>query len=383
MTPLVVFLDHAVRLLFLFGAAYFLLLSLSNVLWLRVSSHRPRITRGRMVSVLVPARDEEKNIARCLDSLLSQTYANYEIVVLDDQSTDRTWEIISGYEKDHPERVHAVKGEPLTEKGWCGKTHAMQQLSTHARGEYLLFTDADTTHGPESVAWAVTNMEWHHADCVSGFVLQELDTLGELCIVPATYIMSSMLLPLWLIAALRAPGLSFAIGQLMMFRRRAYEAIGGYASVAGEITDDMAIVRVLKRAGFRQVFLDIRRYVRCRMYQGYRASFNGLSKNIYDFVRHRAVFFAAALTLLVTFVLLPLALLPIQALTGNPAMQLTFLCVLTFLAAWSLVLWDRGMRWWTPFLYPVLFVHLLFIAWWSFAHAASGQGVVWKGRTLH
>jgi chlorobactene glucosyltransferase len=153
--------------------------------------------------------------------------------------------------------------------------------------------------------------------------------------------------------------------------------------VAGEITDDMAIVRVLKKAGFRQVFLDIRRYVSCRMYKGYRASFNGLSKNIYDFVRHRAVFFAAALTLLVTFVLLPLALLPIQALTGNPAMQLTFLCVVTFLAAWSLVLWDRGMRWWTPFLYPVLFVHLLFIAWWSFAHAATGQGVVWKGRTLH
>ena len=91
----------------------------------------------------------------------------------------------------------------------------------------------------------------------------------------------------------------------------------------------------------------------------------------------------ALIPFLGTFVLLPLALLPIQALSGNPAMQLTFLCVVTFLAAWSLVLWDRGMRWWTPFLYPVLFVHLLFIAWWSFAHAATGQGVVWKGRTLH
>ena len=162
-----------------------------------------------MVSVLVPARDEERNIARCLDSLLAQTYTNYEIVVLDDQSTDRTWEILREYEQANPGKVRAVKGVPLSESGWCGKPHAMHQLSKHARGEYLLFTDADTIHGPESVAWAVTNMEWHKADCVSGFVLQEMDTLGEQCIVPATYIMSAMVLPLWLIAALKAPGLSF------------------------------------------------------------------------------------------------------------------------------------------------------------------------------
>jgi chlorobactene glucosyltransferase len=382
MTSFLVFLDHALRLLFFLGAAYFLLLSLSNILWLRVSSHRPRITRGRKVSVLVPARDEEKNIARCLDSLIDQTYENYEIVVLDDQSTDRTWEILGAYERAHPGRVRAVKGEPLAESGWCGKPHAMHQLSRHARGEYLLFTDADTVHGPESVAWAVTNMEWHKADCVSGFVLQEMDTLGEQCIVPATYIMSAMVLPLWLIAALKAPGLSFAIGQVIMFRRSAYDAIGGYASVAGEITDDMAIARELKRAGFREVFLDIRRHVRCRMYNGYRASFNGMSKNIYDMARHRTLFFAAAFTMLLAIVVLPLALLPIQALTGNPAVQRTFTCVVMFLVAWALVLYDRGMRWWTPLLYPVLFVHLIYMGWWSFTHAATGQGVVWKGRIV-
>jgi chlorobactene glucosyltransferase len=382
MSSLVVFLDHALRLMFLLGALYFLVLSLSNILWLRTSSHRPRITRGRMVSILVPARDEENHIAQCLDSLLDQTYTNYEIVVLDDQSTDRTWEILSAYARDNPGRVRAFKGKPLAESGWFGKPHAMQQLSELARGEYLLFTDADTIHGRESVAWAVTNMEWHKADCVSGFVLQEMNTLGEQFIVPATYIMSAMVLPLWLIAALPAPGLSFAIGQVIMFRRHAFAAIGGYAAVADTISDDMAIARELKKAGFREVFLDIRRHVRCRMYDGYRASFNGVSKNIYDLARHRSIFFAAAVTLLVTFVVLPLALLPIQILTGNPAMQLTFLCVLTFLVAWALVLYDRGMRWWTPFLYPVLFVHLLYMAWWSFAHATNGQGVVWKGRVL-
>ena len=178
-------LARALPLAFILGAIYFLLLSTSNVLWLRLSSHAPRITRGRKVSVLVPARDEEKNIAHCLDSLLDQTYANYEIVVLDDQSSDDTWRIIDGYARRNPERVRAIRGRPLDQdEGWSGKTHAMQQLADHAAGDYLMFTDADTVHGRESISWAVTNIEAHRADCVSGYVFQELATLGELFIVP-------------------------------------------------------------------------------------------------------------------------------------------------------------------------------------------------------
>jgi len=376
-------IESWVRLIFLLGAGYFLLLSISNVLWLRLSSREPRLRRGRKVSVLVPARNEERNIRPCLDSLLDQTYANYEIVVLDDQSTDATWEIIAEYQERFPGRVRAVRGEPLTETGWLGKPHAMQQLARHASGDYLMFTDADTVHGNESIAWAVTNLESHRADCVSGYVFQEMNTLGEQFIVPATYIMSAMLLPLWLITALPTPVLSFAIGQLLVVRRRAFEAIGGYSRVCGQISDDLAIARELKKAGFREVFLDIRRHVRCRMYDGYRASFTGLSKNIYDIARHRSILFAAAVTLLVTFVVFPLALLPIQILTGAAGAGRTFLCVAAFLLAWAVVLYDRGLRWWAPFLYPILFIHLLYMAWWSFAQVLTGQGVRWKGRTLH
>ena len=371
-----------VRLVFLLGAAYFLLLSISNVVWLRLSSREPRLHRGRKVSVLVPARNEEKNLPTCLDSLLGQTYSNYEIVVLDDQSSDRTWEIITAYQERHPGLLRAVKGEPLGETGWLGKPHAMQQLAREAAGDYLMFTDADTVHGRESIAWAVTNLEAHRADCVSGYVQQELVTLGEQCIVPATYIMSAMLLPLWLIAAVPIPGLSFAIGQLLVIRRAAFEAIGGYARVKGEISDDLAIARELKRAGFREVFLDIRRHVRCRMYDGYRASFNGLSKNIYDIVRRRTILFAAAVTLLVLFVLLPLAMLPIQIVTGAAGAERTLLGIAAFLLAWTVVLYDRGLRWWAPLLYPVLFVHLLYMAWWSFVQVVTGHGVSWKGRTV-
>jgi chlorobactene glucosyltransferase len=258
----------------------------------------------------------------------------------------------------------------------------MQQLARQASGDYFLFTDADTVHGRDSVAWAVTNIEWHGADCVSGYVHQELATLGELFTVPATYIMTAMVLPLWLVATTRTPALSFAIGQLIMFRRHAFQAIGGYSSVRGQISDDLGIARELKRAGFREVFLDIRRHVRCRMYDGYRSSFDGISKNIYDLIKHRSALFALALSVLVSFVLLPLALLPIQLASGSPGAGSTLACVSLFLLAWTLVLYDRGLRWWAPLLYPVLFLHLLFMAWRSFARVSKGRAVTWKGRQL-
>ena len=368
-------------LVFLLGAVYFLLLSISNVVWLRLSSRKPMLHTGGKVSVLVPARNEERNLAACLDSLLDQTYGNYEILVLDDQSTDGTWEIARRYEGRFPGRVRALRGEPLPDN-WLGKPHAMQQLGRQAAGDYLLFTDADTVHGRQSIAWAVTNLEAHRADCVSGYVQQEMATLGEQFIVPATYIMSAMLLPLWLIATLPMPSLSFAIGQLLVIRRAAFEAIDGCERVRGEITDDLAMARELKRAGFKEVFLDIRRHVRCRMYDGYRASFQGMSKNIYDIARNRTLLFAAAVTLLVTCILLPLALLPIQILSGGSGAGRTVLCVGSFLLAWTVVLYDRGLRWWAPFLYPVLFLHLLYMAWWSIMQAFSGRTVLWKGRAL-
>jgi len=375
-------LGQILPVVFILGALYFLLLSASNVLWLRLSSLAPRLTHGRKVSVLVPARNEEKNIAQCLDSLLEQTYANYEILVLDDQSSDGTWTIIEDYGKRHPDRVRAVRGEPLPGSGWSGKTHAMQQLARKARGDYLMFTDADTVHGRQSISWAVTNIEAHGADCISGYVFQELETLGELFIVPTTYIMSAIVLPLWLIGVTHAPGLSFAIGQLIVFRRRAFDAIGGYAAVSGQISDDVAIARELKKAGYREVFLDMRRHVRCRMYSGYRSSFNGISKNLYDFAKRRLLFLASAITLLVGLVVLPFALLPVLIVTGNPALQFATLCVILFLAAWMLALYDRGLPWWAPLLYPIMFLHLLYMAWWSILQAFSGRAILWKGRAL-
>lgn len=369
----------ALETLLLAGTLYVLALSLSNVLWLRLSARRPDVRHRGKVSVLVPARDEERTIARCLDSLLAQTYPDLEIVVLDDESSDRTGEIIADYARRFPGRVRAVRGSPLPARGWIGKPHALRQLAAVATGELLLFTDADTVHGPHSVSWAVANLDRHRADLLSGYVHQDLGSLGEALVVPATYLMSALILPLWLIPATRSPALSFAIGQLVLVRRRAFDAVGGEGAVATSISDDVAFARAVKAAGFRTVFLDAGPYVRCRMYEGYVASVEGISKNIYDFFRTRSALFAAALTALVALVLAPLALLVLSP--GGPATAIEG-AVLSFLAAWSLTLWDRRLPWWVPLLYPLLFGHLLWMAWRCFGRAVSGRGVVWKGRTV-
>ncbi|UCF97019.1 MAG: glycosyltransferase [Spirochaetaceae bacterium] len=374
----IIFLLHVLTAV---GTLAILALSLANILWLRSSGHKPASTDLGKVSVLIPARNEEANIRRCLDSLIEQSYPNYEIIVLDDLSEDRTWKIISEYALRYPGQVRAVRGAPLP-LGWCGKTHAMQLLSQNATGDYLLFTDADTVHHRDSIAWAVTNINEHAADFLSGYVFQDLQSFGEALIVPTTYIMSTIVMPFWLIPRSNSSMLTMAVGQLVMFRRETFEAIGGYSSVAEQISEDVFVAREVKKAGYRTIFLDIREYVSCRMYEGYRNSFEGIGKNIYDFFKNQPAFFAAVTSILVAFIVLPFALVLIELYTGNPLLRFSAFSVLTFLMAWSLTLYDRGQKWWVPLLYPLTFVHLLYMAWKSFGRAAMEVGIVWKGRVF-
>jgi chlorobactene glucosyltransferase len=372
---------YLLHLLTAFGTLAILAMSLANILWLRSSGHRAKsVDRGK-VSVLIPARNEETNIRRCLDSLLDQNYPNYEIIVLDDCSQDGTWQIIAEYAHRYPKRVQAVKGAPLP-RGWCGKTHAMQLLSRYASGDYLMFTDADTIHSNQSLAWTVTNMNEHAADFLSGYVQQDLQSFGEALIVPTTYIMSAILMPFWLVPRTNSSMLTMAVGQMVMFRREVFQAIGGYSSVAEQISEDVFVARAVKKAGYRTVFLDLRDNVSCRMYEGYKNCFDGIGKNIYDFFKNQPALFASVASILIAFIVLPLVLIPIEMHAGNPLLRLSVFSALIFILAWSLTLYDRGLKWWVPLLYPLTFVHLLYMAWKCFGRAAAKMGIVWKGRVF-
>ena len=227
------------------------LIALSNT-WVlrRARRHAPPAHLPR-VSVLVPARNEEANIERCVASLLAQDYPDFEVLVLDDESTDGTGCILARLAAADP-RLRVLSGRPL-EAGWRGKNWACAQLAAQANGELLFFTDADTHHQPQTLRAFATALIGEGADLLGGFPRQEVETLGEQFIVPFFSWVVYCFTPLALGYRLRFPALSTAVGQALLFRRAAYEGIGGHRAVRAAIVEDLALARQIKAHGYNSV----------------------------------------------------------------------------------------------------------------------------------
>jgi chlorobactene glucosyltransferase len=373
-------LAHWYYYLVIAASVIFCILSLTNTMYLVLFTKKPQLTSGPRVSVLVPARDEEENIGRCLDSLINQTYRDYEIIVYDDMSGDKTWEIISKYAAQNP-KVKAEKGIELPE-GWYGKPHAMQELAKHASGEYFLFTDADTVHGPQSISWAVTNALAHRADVLSGYTRQVFKSFGEVAVLSNMFLNAVLFMPLWLIPVIKLPFISHIIGQFIFFKATVFKSMDGYASVCHNISEDVYMGRELKKRGSRLVFLDVQNHVSCRMYKTFYEAVQGIAKNIYDFFEKHVISIIALTVFILGGLVLPVVLLPLQIFTHGPHIHLAATAVGLFLAAWSLLLYNRGMPWYAPLLYPFLFMLLIYIAWKSVIDDTLGKGYLWKGRIV-
>jgi chlorobactene glucosyltransferase len=247
-----------------------------------VAAARPQAAWPR-VSVLIPARDEARQIGACLRSLLAQDYPCFEILVLDDDSTDDTADIVHQLEVDDPSgRLHLLHGAPLP-PGWLGKCHACAQLAAAADGEYLLFTDADTVHGPGAIASALAAAERRHVGLVSVLPRQRACTWAESLLLPLLPFNILSLLPVGLVRRHPTPSLSAGIGQFLFFRRSAYLATGGHAALRDRVLDDVELARRVKAAGWQEDLLDGGQAVQCRMYDGFGAIWRGFSKNLFDF----------------------------------------------------------------------------------------------------
>jgi chlorobactene glucosyltransferase len=360
-------------------SGYFFVTAVSNVVYLRRATRRPRIKDGPFVSVIVPARNEERSIGGCLKSLLAQDYTSFEVVIVDDDSEDGTAAVVSAVAAEDA-RVRLVRGAPLP-SDWLGKPHALAQGVAAARGEILLLSDADATHSPQSISWAVTNLEDHGADMLSGYPRQEYGTLGESIIVPTMYAMM-MLLPLYLIPRTKGPGPAFAIGQYVALRREALDAVGGYEAIKNTIVDDMSMAARMKAFGFRTIFLDAAEAVRCRLYRGYRDAFVGISRSSYSAIgAHPAAIAGVTVVVLAVFIAPALSLLGSLLLGNTPSAPLG-VAVGLFAAQWALIVWDRDAPLTAVLLYPVVFANLLAILVTSMVTTGFGPGVEWKGRII-
>jgi len=370
--------DFAVFALLVLNA-YFLFAALANVIYLRWATQPARITSGPLVSVIVPARNEEHSIARCLESLLAQTYTRYEVIVVDDESSDTTAGIVAAIAAHEP-RLRLVSGTPLPD-GWLGKTHALAQGAAVARGEILLLTDADTLHAPTSVSWAVTNLTDHRADMLSGYLDQAYGTFGERVVVPTMYAMM-LLVPLFLLPRTRSPRLAFAIGQYVVMRRSALDCVGGFEMIRDSLVDDMSMAIRMKASGYRNVFLDAKKAARCRLYSGYGNAFRGISRSIYSALGANPLSAVAVAAVVLGAIVGPALFVLDASLHSQLAPGPVTLAASLFAVAWALVTWDRDVPFTGYLLYPFVFADLVVILGASMARTGFGRGVDWKGRTV-
>ena len=264
-----------------------------------------------LVSIIVPARDEERNIRRCVTSLLDQDYDNSEVIVIDDGSTDGTASILANSARQHPNgqrlRVERVDELPV---GWAGKPHALHLGTQAARGDWLLFTDADTWHAPGALRFAMQQADNEGADLLSLGSTQELPGFWNKVLMPMAYLGISMLYPIKAVNDPRSP-VALANGQYILIRRSAYDIVGGYArpDLRATLLDDRDLARVVKDNGFHLRLDDGRGLVHVWMYQDLREAWRGWRKNVYLGNRGGPSFFLLQLIGLPLVAIAPFALL--------------------------------------------------------------------------
>jgi len=231
------------------------------------------------VSVLVPARNEELNIESVLNSLLSQDYPNYELIVLNDSSTDSTGEIIQRIKNNFPD-LTVLNGKPL-EEGWTGKCFACRQLYEASKGDFILFTDADTVHKPGSLRDSLTIAVNRRADMLTLFPEMTMVSAAEKLLMPMLMFTLMTLLPLYFTDKKGYTKFSAGIGPFMLFSRKAYETIGTHSAVKSALVEDVWLSRKIKEAGLKLVIADGSGVFSVRMYRSLKDIWNGFSKNIF------------------------------------------------------------------------------------------------------
>lgn len=225
------------------------------------------------MSVIVPARNEEACLGACLESLVTQTGVSLEIILVDDGSSDRTRAIADSFSG-----VRVLEPDPLPD-GWTGKNNAVTAGAKAARGEWLLFTDADTVHKPGSLARAVREANDNNVDLLSYSPEQEVHGFWEKAVMPVIFAELARKYPPSKISDF-STNMAAANGQYLLIRRASYDAIGGHTAVAGSLLEDVALARRVRDSGRKIRFRYGGDAVRTRMYRSFSQLREGWTKNL-------------------------------------------------------------------------------------------------------
>jgi GT2 family glycosyltransferase len=343
-----------------------------------------------LVSLLVPARNEQANVVDCLRGMIAQSHPRCEILLLDDGSTDATAELASrvlaeqraagvGRGAANAAAARLVAGRPL-EPGWGGKCFACHQLAELAQGEWLLFLDADTRLEPDAVARALAAAGTAGVDLASFLPCYVGDAWPNRLVVPWLYFFLTALVPLPEVTSTAHPRLSVANGQAILVRRDAYRRSGGHAAIRDHIVEDVSLAIAAKTAGLRIALLDGHRWLSCAMYDGGRALVAGFAKSFHSAARRYPLQWAGLLTLLVLIGFRPWLRL-FTAPTGAERMLALATIVLVGATFAGLLVRFRQRRA-ALLVWPLALWALLGIALAGGVSGLLGRELAWRGRPV-
>lgn len=333
------------------------------------------------VSILVPARNEAHRVlGKSISSMLEQTYQNYELIVLNDRSTDDTREILETL-KTQNSKLKIIEGkEP--EKDWLGKPHALEQAFENANGEWILTADADIIFTAETLQTVVDYAEKNEFDALTLIPRQIFGSFWEKLFMPVFGWFCLLAMPLHRVNASDRKE-SMGVGNFFMFRREVLEKIGGFGSVKSEVAEDLKLAEILKNQKFK-LRIDYAEFVETRMYSGFREIWEGFTKNLFSGMKFsitKTVFGGLSILL---FGVLPPIFAFIFLFSQNFALfQPLFI---TYIFQISIFIYiNRKWRGniFYAFLAPLGLLLFLTILANSTVRVLSGKGVTWKGRAIY
>jgi len=327
-------------------------------------------TGDKLVSFLIPARNEEKNIEKCLKALLRQDYPNKEILVLDDNSTDSTYNLASSFISDDL-KVFAGKKLP---SDWLGKNWACLQLAEQAKGDYLLFMDADVELKPDAVSSAIQDFEKSNVTLLSIFPTQIIKSFGEYLIVPLMNWMLLTFLPLVLVYTSKSKHFVAANGQFMLWKKADYFILGGHEMVKHKIVEDMELARLTKQNKLRVKTMLGGKLVYCRMYESFNQAYNGFTKNFFAGFSLSPFLFIAIITFLFIVSISPLLFL-------KQPLYFFILIALIFMARVSVSITSNQNWIYNILLHPIQMLLMFWIGMVSVISYKSNR-LTWKQRKL-
>lgn len=253
-----------------------------------------------LVSILIPARNEEYNIANCVEDCLKQTYPNVEIIVLNDNSTDNTKTVLEKYS----DKIKIIEGAEIPEN-WLGKNWACHQLSQKANGKYLLFIDADVRLDKLAVESAVSILNQKKVKMLSVFPTQIMKSFSEFLIVPLMNWLLLSFLPLVLVYKSKNKSFVAANGQFILWDAEFYKSIDGHSAVKNMSVEDMEFARLVKSSKNKMITLLGGNLIYCRMYSNLKDAVNGFAKNFYPGFNVNPLIFLIIITAIVFSLIAP------------------------------------------------------------------------------